>query len=183
MSKLPKTSKPFYGILISIVALSFGAASAFADPEYVYVNPAKAQLRSEPKMNATVLNELPRGTKLKVSRKEGLWLQVSIEGKANASVKNAQSGWMSKLFLSPNAPVGEAELGNLANDNNLSKASRRRSSSYNVSASTRGLTAGNRGREGREKFQSDAEAVEKMDKAKPVEGEVRNFKKDGKLPE
>jgi uncharacterized protein YgiM (DUF1202 family) len=164
-------------ILISLVAICLGAGQLLADSEVMYVNPAKAQLRSEPKMNAPVLKELVRGTKLTVLKKEGIWYEVATQA------KSTEKGWISKLFISPNAPVGEAELSNLANDANLGKASRRRSSSYNVSASTRGLTAGNRGREGREAYQSDSEAVEKMDKLKPAEGEIQKFKKSGKLPE
>ncbi|MCM2279219.1 MAG: SH3 domain-containing protein [Oligoflexia bacterium] len=149
------------------------AASITLAGETLYVQPAQTPLKSAPQMNAANITQLRRGEALTVLKKEGIWFQVTA-GKS--------TGWISKLFVNTSKPVGEAELSKeLADDKNLGKASRRRVSSYAASASTRGLTAGNRMREGRETYQSDFKAVEKMEELKVPENELRNFQQAGKL--
>lgn len=148
------------------------ASSAFAG-ETMYVQPAKAKLLGEPKMNGAQVAELKRGDAVEVLKKEGLWFQVK-------SGKN--TGYVSKLFVNDTKPVGEDELQKkLSGNDNVAKAARRRSSSYSVSAATRGLTAGNRVREGRETYESDYEAVKKMDELKVDKAELQRFMKAGGL--
>ena len=163
----------FFLILLSAFTLTPCQKRAHAESEKLYVQSVKANLMAEPQLNSRSLAILKRGTELKVIRKEGTWYQVSALEK---------SGWVSKLFVNPTQPMGEAQLATeLSQDKNLNKAARRRSSSYGVSASTRGLTSGSRVREGREKYPSDYEAVDKIDKQKAEEHEVDQFKKEGKL--
>lgn len=179
--------------IVTIIAITITIASttstlssyALADDETVYVQAAKTKLLSDAQMNAGLVSELKRGDSLKVLKKQGLWLQVSVNG-ASDNAKKAASlvGWISKITVGPNPPVGEAEISaKLGDDKNLTKAARRRASSYSVSASSRGLASGNRQREGRETYESDPKAVEKMEKQGVPEKDVNKFKKDVKLGE
>ncbi|NDG84031.1 MAG: SH3 domain-containing protein [Proteobacteria bacterium] len=140
--------------------------------ETVYVQAVKTQLRAEPKISAPFLAEPARGAELTVNKKEGPWLEVRYSGK---------TGWVNRLFTGPMKPVGESELGKLSEDENLAKSARRRSSSYSVAATTRGLTAGNRVREGRDPYASDLEAVQKLDAYRIDPKELEEFKKAGGL--
>lgn len=158
-------------IFILILLLS---SFAFAGEERVYVTSEKAQVKVDPRMDSHVLEELQRGAELKVLKKQGHWFQVSV---------NSKTGWVSRLFVSSHKPVGEADASQLAADEKLAGAARRRASSYNVSASTRGLSAEKRGREGREVYQADPAAIDEMEKAKPDENQLRKFKNQGKLSE
>ena len=158
-------------------SISLGAGAAETEKgEKIYVQSVKADLKTEPKLTATSVLSLRRGAELLVLKKEGAWLNVTSAGK---------TGWISKLFVNSNKPVGAAELATeLLSDQGLAKATRRRSSSYAVSASTRGLTAGSRTREGREKYQADYDAVDKLEKTDQKtlsEKDVRKFQDDGKL--
>ncbi|MEO5971456.1 MAG: hypothetical protein ABIQ95_16140 [Bdellovibrionia bacterium] len=163
------------GFTLVLFVMSAGAAESKKnnESERVYVQSVKADLKVEPQLNASSVLSLKRGAELLVIKKEGSWFNVSAAGK---------TGWISKLFVNSNRPVGEAELASeLSNDKNLAKAARRRSASYSVSASTRGLTGGSRVREGREKYPSDYDAVDKIDKSKISEKDVKKFQEDGKL--
>lgn len=157
--------------MIGIVALAFGSPPASADPEPMYVQAAKVELRKEPRMDAARVVELPRGSELLVLEKQTVWYRASAGGK---------EGWVSRLFLSAHKPVGSADL---AKDVNVSleKASRRRSSSYSVSASTRGLTAEDRVREGRESYQSDFDALAKIEEYQVKKEDLDNFRRSAKL--
>ncbi|MGK5088875.1 SH3 domain-containing protein [Bdellovibrionota bacterium FG-2] len=140
-----------------------------AEPERGYIQAAKADLKAEPKMDSKSLTQLKRGDPLTIEKKEGIWNYVKVGNKA---------GWVSKLFISATKPVGAAELSQNSN-NNLEKSSRRRSSSYAVSAATRGLTA--EGRSGnRESLQSDFEALSTMEKDVPSDDKLNAFSASGK---
>ena len=154
------------------LALLLTSGGALADT--VYVQPIKAALKKEPQMTAITIAEPTRGTALEVQKKEGPWLQVSTAGK---------TGWVNKLFVAATQPVGQSDLQKLSEDQNLAKSARRRSSSYTVAATTRGLTAGNRVREGREAYPSDFDAVQKIDTYQVDANELSAFKKAGNLGE
>jgi hypothetical protein len=162
----------FLGILLTASSLLMAAQI-----EKVYVQSVKVDLKAEPKLGGSTLISLKRGDELVVQKKEGTWYNVKWTD--SSGVKN---GWISKLFVNSNKPVGEAELAaELSTDQSLAKAARRRSSSYSVSASTRGLTGGSRSREGREKYQSDFEAVDKIEKTTVSDQDLRKFQESGKL--
>lgn len=159
--------------LLFVLIITLSSLGGAAENEKLYVQSVKADLKTEPKLDAASVLTLKRGAELVVIKKEGAWFNVSNSGKI---------GWVSKLFVNSNRPVGAAELtAELSKDQGLAKAARRRISSYSVSASTRGLTGGSRSREGREKYQSDYDAVDKIDKDSISEKDVKRFQKDGKL--
>ena len=119
---------------------------------------------------------LKRGDRLHVIKKQGLWLNVETDAH--------NQGWISKLFVDHSKPTTEAELvKELDSDQSLAKTARIRSSSYSASATTRGLIAGNRVREGRDKYESDPDAIKRMDSFTLPENELRKFQEVGKLGE
>lgn len=149
---------------IAITANHFGIAHAY-DTETVYVQAAQVDLKSAPQAGAAKVTKLRRSDSLQVLKKEGLWYQVKT---------GAHSGWISRLFVSEHKPVGSAELAKDVGDS-LEKASRRRASSYTVSATTRGLQAESRAREGREQYQSDFEALNRMENYRFDPNELDSF--------
>jgi hypothetical protein len=147
------------------------APAAYGADETMYVQAVKIELKGAPQMNAAKVADLKRGDELKVLKKDGLWYQV----KSGASL-----GFISKMFVSPNKPVGNADL-NADVQVSLEKTSRRRSSSYSVSASTRGLSADARVRDGREMYRSDYEALKEVEGYEVKKGDLDNFQRSAKL--
>lgn len=129
-------------------------------PQVLYVQSVKATVRSEPKISAEAVTTLERGKKLTVLEQNGDWIKIKTK---------KYSGWISRLFVSTHKPIGQADLVQDMSTN-LEKASRRRPSSYAVSASARGLMMGDRAREGNELYKSDYEALDKVEQYKlPVD--------------
>ncbi|MFZ9596596.1 MAG: SH3 domain-containing protein [Bdellovibrionia bacterium] len=162
-------------LLATLLFSLFGSSWSLSagEIEQLYVQPVHAELKQDPQFNAKKVMDLKRGNLLQVIKKEGNWVQVRF---------NQKSGWVSKLFLNSQKPLKEAELNQeLARDENLAKASRRRASSYTVSAATRGLTSSNRTRNGREKYPSDFSGVEKLNQIKVEDKKLLEFKKEGQL--
>ena len=153
------------------LTLMLAAGFVWAADDTVYVQSVKAQLKSEPKMDAQTVTDLQRGDVLKLIKEQGVWCQVKHKGK---------DGWISKLFVNKRKPIGQAELMQDA-ETTVAKTSRRRESSYAVSAATRGLTATMRTREGREQYQSDAKALEKVENFKIETSELTSFQKSAGL--
>lgn len=159
--------------LIALLCLFLCASFSYAQKtETWYVHAANAQLKAEPKMDGAQVASLKRGDTLQVVSNQGVWYEVEVNGK---------KGWISKLFIGKNKPVGQAELANDAGDMSVAKSNRRRSSSYSVSAATRGLTAGARLRENREQYRADEQALQKMENQKIDKKEVQKFKNEGGL--
>ncbi len=146
------------------------AQDAPSQPDVVFVQSANAEIRKEPKMNAESILNLNRGDQLTVISKSGIWLQVQM---------GETKGWISKLFTSPNRPIGNAELTN-QEVQDQSRVSRKRPKPKTVSAATRGLVAGKRGKE-EEKYKRDPSAIKRIEKLKVKETEVDSFIKDGNL--
>lgn len=137
----------------------------------MYVQATKASLKDAPRMNAGNLALLNRGDELTIVESKGLWLRAKGREK---------EGWISKLFLSTHKPIGEAEL---MKDipQSLEKASRRRSSSYAVSAAARGLMTTERGRHGRELYQSDYESLDKLEQVRLTPAQLEGFRSSANL--
>lgn len=142
-------------------------STAFADSQYV--QSLKVSLKAEPSMTATETATLQRGDEVTVLETQGAWLKVQ---------KGPATGWVSKLFVNKNKPVGAAALAQEA-PTSEAKTSRRRESSYSVSASTRGLLPIERSRSGREAYRSDNEALDAVDHVAPTPNEVQQFIKKG----
>ena len=137
----------------------------------LYVQVANAKLKTEPKLAAQDVATLGRGDEVKVLNTQGPWYEVQFK---------ESKGWISKLFVNKTKPIGQADL--LANPaDSEAKTSRKRSANYAVSAATRGLTASDRVRDGKELFRSDKKAVEDLEKLEVPEGQVENFQKSGNL--
>ncbi len=154
--------------ILVILGFVFSLAASWTqaeEPEIGYIQAAKADLKADPKMDSRSITTLKRGDQLTIEKKEGIWNFVKVGGKA---------GWISKLFVSATKPVGAAELSQSSSES-VEKSSRRRSSSYAVSAATRGLTA--EGRSGnREANPSDYDALGKMEKDVPSDAKLDSFK-------
>jgi hypothetical protein len=150
-----------------LACLTLGARGA----ETLFVQAVKADLREAPRADGGKLVELKRGTAVDVLEKKGLWVRAKADTK---------TGWISKLFLSANRPVGQADLQNAVPEE-VEKASRRRSSSYNVSAASRGLMTDERTREGRTLYATDFEQLEAMEKYEVPSEKLKQFQTSGKL--
>lgn len=147
------------------------APAANGAEETMYVQAVKIELKGAPQMNAAKVADLKRGDELKVIKKDGLWYQVKA---------GAAAGFISRMFVSPNKPVGNADL-NADVQVSLEKTSRRRSSSYSVSASTRGLSADARVRDGREMYRTDYDALKEVEAYEVKKGDLDNFQRSAKL--
>ncbi len=143
----------------------FFTFTAFAEEGILYVQAVKTPLREAPAVSAKTLTELKRGTELKVVETKDLWVKVNTLGK---------TGWVAKLSTNTYKPIGQAKLQQEL-QGSPEKSSRKRSSSYAVSASTRGLSESSRVRTGREAYKADADALTKMEANTPTDAEVDNF--------
>ena len=161
-----------FAICLAVGITSFLSVALSQDSsKQIYVQAVQTHLRQTPQMNAKSVSQLKRGQKLEVVSKKGIWFEVQV---------GSQKGWVSKLFISTHPPVGHAELHQGVKDD-LAKASRRRSSSYAVSASTRGLDASARVRDGRELYRSDFDALEKIEKINVSSTDLEKFANAAKL--
>ncbi len=149
---LPNRSKAiFCGLLLCLAVARVEAATS------LWVQAVQVDLRGEPQMSAGSVMHLKRGDEVALLATQGLWLKVAVHGKA---------GWLSKIFLSDHPPIGSAELSKEVKVS-MEKTTRRRSSSYAVSASTRGLQADRSiSRRGEENQRPDYRSLEKMEKFK-----------------
>lgn len=151
--------------------LLFGLVLSMAmaqTPAKVYVTAATAKLKASKEAGAEDLHIVKRGEELAVKGLEGNWYQVEVAGK---------SGWISKLFVNTNKPIGQSDL---MKDDSVTneKMSRKRTSEYSVSAATRGLSAGSRQGKGREQFRSNQQALEKLEANQVKPEEVKAFEKE-----
>ena len=111
-----------------LAALVCGVAGA--KTEKWYVQALQVPLRAAPGFQAAPVAGLKRGMVFTVQRRQGTWVYGSAARK---------TGWISRLFLSRQKPIGLADLNNKLSDDTLEKTNRRRPHSYAVSAATRGL--------------------------------------------
>ena len=152
------------GILLVICASAHSA-------DVMYVQSLRAELKKEAKMSAAKVVEVRRGDVLTIESREGGWVKAR---------HGEKSGFISRLFLSSHRPVGAAELSKDI-PTSLEKATRRRASSYAVSASTRGLVLDSRARQGREMYRSDFEALEDLEGYRVPDDDLDKFGSSAKL--
>ena len=139
--------------------------------EPLFVQAVKADLHEEAKLDSPTLVSLKRGNEVESLERQSMWVKVKYANKV---------GWISRLFLSTTRPVGEADLSNdIAG--NLEKASRRRSSSYAVSASSRGLMTDERTRQGRALYRTDSESLDALESTSFEAAKLRGFQTEAKL--
>jgi hypothetical protein len=160
----------FVGSLVC-AALWLAAGQAVA-AEIWFVQAAKADLYQAPQLDSPKAGPpLVRGDKLDALERQGVW----VKGQLGKRV-----GWVNRLFLSHTEPVGSAELQKDL-PGSLEKASRRRSSSYAVSAASRGLITDERARTGRSIYRSDFDALEAMEHFALAPAKLKAFQTAGHL--
>jgi hypothetical protein len=161
-------------LIFFTIVLALGLPALAADSEVYYVQATRAELRKEPKTAGPVLARLSRGDAVSLLSKKEIWFEVRV-GKAQ--------GWVPRLFLSQHPPVGASELSNLSSTTSLEKASRRRPASFSVSASTRGLMISDRARRGQEKYQTDYQALVRLEEREWDPALLDKFRATAKLPD
>lgn len=144
---------------------------ADAPKKVLFVQAVRVDLKSESKANSQTVGTVSRGDSAMLLETNGQWIKIK-SGK--------KTGWLSRLFVASHKPVGNADLMKDVKEN-LSTSSRRRPSSYSVSATARGLMTSERGREGREIYETDGEALEKMEKYVVPKDSLRKFTSSGRL--
>ena len=149
----------------------FSPVFAWATQDVAYVQAVRADLKETARMDAPKIMTLKRGQQVDLFEKQGIWVRVKVREK---------EGWISRLFLSKHKPVGNADLDKDITTS-LEKVSRRRSSSYTVSAAARGLMTSERGRQGREMYRSDFDALEKLETFEISRQAIDNFTASAKL--
>lgn len=154
-----------------IFALAMTAClSPFAQSgKKLYVTAATAKLKAEAKAGSTDVVAIARGQELDVVAEQGPWYQVK---------SGEHTGWVSKLFVSPQKPIGQNEMlkESAVTDE---KMSRKRASGYAVSAATRGLAASGRTRG--EQFRSNQQALDQLEKNKVKPGELEKFEAEAQV--
>ena len=108
-----------------LAALVCGVAGA--KTEKWYVQALSVPLRAAPGIQAAPVAGLKRGMVFTVQRRQGTWAYGTAA---------RRTGWISRLFLSRQKPIGQADLNNKLPDDTLEKTNRRRPNSYAVSTST-----------------------------------------------
>jgi cytoskeletal protein RodZ len=76
-------------------AASHQTASASQNQDIVFLQRPGVNIRSTPSTNGPVLGTVPKGTRLKVTNREGDWVQVE---------SGRSSGWINSQFLAPHEP-------------------------------------------------------------------------------
>ena len=163
---------PFQLSSLALLFVSIGLFPVPALAETLFVQSAQGALKEKPDLASPVLHQVPRGTPLEIESQEGAWFRVK---------SGAKSGYIHRLFVGKQKPAESDALRKIGEDQDLAKSARRRSSSYAVAATTRGLTAGNRVREGRDRYPSDPEALQKMEGTRIDPDAVRKFQLEGGL--
>ena len=159
-------------LLIFVGGASF-TMRAEADQGPLWVQSEHADLKKAPQLAAEKVATLVRGDALVVDAKDGLWFKVK---------KGGTEGWISKIFVADHRPIGSADL---KKDVTVTeeKTSRKRSSSYAVSASIRGLTSNQRALESRSRSGQNFQAVLDVDHYEVSQAELIEFKKSARLGE
>ncbi len=157
--------KLLFAALVLIASFQTHAQSV----KKIYVTAATAKLKVEAKAGAADVVVLTRGKELEVVSEQGPWYQVKSD---------AQAGWVSKLFVSTQKPIGQNEMlkESAVTDE---KMSRKRASGYAVSAATRGLAASSRTRG--EQFRSNHQALEQLEKNQVKPEEIEKFDAEAQL--
>lgn len=167
-----RTAFVVVGLVATLVLceLPLRATAADGPTKQVYVTSATAKLKSASQMSASDVATVKRGDGLQVLSEAGSFYEVDFNG---------TKGFVSKLFVSPNKPIGQNDL---LKEKSVTdeKMSRKRAGSYSVSAATRGLSATDRNH-GREQFRSNKQALEKVEAQTLKDAEIEKFQKDAKI--
>lgn len=171
MIAILKSIKKSTGSLVfALVSILINSAVA-ADLAPIYVQSVTAKINAEKKIGSENLAIVKRGQALVVLEVAGDWYKVKY---------NKNEGWISKLFVSKQKPVGIADI---SQNEKISpeKLSRKRSNNYSTSAAARGISVSERGRGNTEKYRSNPQAVEQIESEIIDPGELKKFEAEGNL--
>lgn len=143
------------------------AVSAWAAGGTLYVQSARASLQDNPRLGAVRVAELKRGDALTELESAAGWYKVRFGNK---------TGWVSRLVVSPKAPMGTVSVLGGKSDNEIEGGARRRASSFTTAAAARGL-AEDRARLS-QKFRVDYEGVTEMEELAIPSDEAVAFVQD-----
>lgn len=163
---LPSRNRPAKSLISALLlVLASSAAHAAEGGIKQWVQAVETDLKAEPNMSAPAVTKLKRGAQVAVNGNKDFWMKVKA---------GQNEGWISKLFLTDHPPVGNADLSKEVKTS-MEKTTRRRSSSYAVSASTRGLQADHPGRGHGAEGKVDYEAVKAMEQLKIEPARLQAF--------
>lgn len=137
-------------ILLVIGIACFTTGAILAKPALYVTNPV-AKLLDKPNLSSSG-SRLNRGDKLSVISKSGMFIKVNFNGK---------TGYVAGMFTSPRKPG--AKVSYKGNKSSGASSSRRRASSFNETASARGLTESEKIRVRGNASEYDYQAVQWME--------------------
>jgi hypothetical protein len=156
-------------VLFAMLAASLlFAGGAYAGSVY-YVQSVRANILSGPSFRSPAIAKVAIGQQLAVKSRDRFWLKVVYHGKV---------GYVFSLLASSHPPLKRRGFIK-ANDSEINRGVRRRSSYFASAAAARGLTREDRRRadtEGR----ADYKSLERMEKLSFSDDEVSRFMEGGK---
>lgn len=150
-------------LLLVLLALPVWAAAGGT----LYVQSARASLQDNPRLGGARVAELKRGDALVELESAAGWYKVRFGSKI---------GWVSRLVVSPKAPLGVVSVLGGKSDNEIEGGARRRASGFTTAAAARGL-AEDRARLS-QKFRVDYEGVTEMEELRIPSDEAAAFVQD-----
>ena len=164
-----RVSKTFACYCLGIAI--FLPKTVWGEGNQYWVQSVQAEVKAGPKFDAKPLKMLKRGDEVLVISRKDSWMEVKI---------GAESGWLSKLFLTDHKPIGAAELNDTLQVS-AEKTTRKRSSSYATSASTRGLREDSNSRRFKESAPPNYKSLQKIETFQINPKTLALFKKAGSL--
>lgn len=145
--------------LALLLTVFFTATAGAAD---LYVQAARAELRSGPSLAAEKLATLPRGERLTRLEEARGWYRVD---------HGQRAGWVPRLMVGPTPPRGTVSVLNDA-DEDLGTNARRRASQFTTAAAARGLAARVRASDS---SRPDYQSLKQVESLAIEEGEALRF--------
>lgn len=156
------------GVLSLMAVLAMGMAAMAST---MYVQSREAPLMQEPSFGAAVLGTFTQGSEVRVLETQGTWHRVQAE---------KQQGWMSRLALTSNPPLGRVGVIG-AGEERLEDSVRRRTSAVVTAGAARGLTPEDRARAS-EMGLSNYHALAQMERLHLEEEEIIRFHREVVAP-
>jgi uncharacterized protein YgiM (DUF1202 family) len=155
--------------LIYVTLLCITGSPALAAQTF-YVQSVKAKLQARPAYQSPLVATLARGDAVQVLEKDKRWYKVTYQ---------QQTGWISRLVLGATPPGDKITVLDAAGGNaKMESNARRRASSSNTAAATRGLRGDSRSRMSDEGH-ADYSALETMKSQAVTEQEALEFLQEG----
>jgi hypothetical protein len=155
--------KLLYVTLLCIACSPVLAAQTF------YVQSVKAKLQARPEYQSPLVATLARGDAVQVVQKNKRWYKVTYQ---------QQTGWMPRLVLGTTPPGDKITVLDAAGGAKMESNARRRASSNNTAAATRGLRGDSRSRMSDEGH-ADYSALETVKSQGVSEQEALEFVQEG----